>query len=151
MATSSTSFRPWPAAVADMAKHEEEDEADELPEDIEAGEEASSEDGEVPPGAAVFPEIPAELGVNPLLLAVVHALVFLAGSDEEVVAPPAADEAVQAMANYLIRLEGKQLASVREDMACLTNFARQSKWPKQLIRALKNLLNDCGLEVEEDE
>jgi hypothetical protein len=58
---------------------------------------------------------------------------------------------VQAMANYLTRLEGKQLASVREDMACLTNFARQSKWPKQLIRALKNLLKDCGLEVEEDE
>ena len=33
---------------------------------------------EVPEGAAVFPEIPAELGVHPLLLAVLHAVVFLA-------------------------------------------------------------------------
>ncbi len=133
-----------------MAKHEE-DEPDELAEEAEEGDETPAGDDEVPAGAAVFPEIPAELGVNPLLLAVVHALVFLAGSDEDVVAPPAADEAVQAMANYLLRLEGKQLDSVREDMACLTNFARQSKWPKQLIRALKNLLSDCGLEVGEDE
>jgi hypothetical protein len=115
------------------------------------GDGSQPEGGEVPDGAAVFPEIPAELGVNPLLLAVVHALVFLAGSDDDVVAPPAADEAVQVMADYLLRLEGKELERVREDMACLTNFARQSKWPKQLIRAVKSLLSDCGLQVEEKE
>ena len=34
---------------------------------------------EVPEGAAVFPTIPAELGVHPLLLAVLHAVVFLEG------------------------------------------------------------------------
>jgi hypothetical protein len=74
-------------------------------------------------------------------------LVFLAGSDENVVAGAAADEAVQSMADYLQRLEGPALTKVREDMACLTTYARQSKWPKQLIRALKSLLGDCGLEV----
>ena len=36
---------------------------------------------ETPDGAAVFPLIPAELGVHPLLLAVLHAYVFLDGSD----------------------------------------------------------------------
>jgi hypothetical protein len=125
---------------------------DEEPEEFDVDEEGvMAPEDEVPSGAAVFPEIPAELGVNPLLLAVVHALVFLAGSDNEIVAPPAADEAVQAMASYLQRLEGPALAKVREDMVCLTTFARQSKWPKQLIHALKNLLSDCGLEVEETE
>jgi hypothetical protein len=131
-----------------MAKHEADDEDDEAQPE---GKGSASEGDDVPEGAAVFPEIPAELGVNPLLLAVVHALVFLAGSDEEVVAPPAADEAVQSMANYLQRLEGKNLAQVREDMDCLTNYARQAKWPKQLIRALKSLLSDCGLEVGESD
>ena len=134
-----------------MAKHEEEDEPGDVPDEFEEGDEAPGGDDDVPSGAAVFPEIPPELGVNPLLLAVVHSLVFLAGSDEDVVAPPAADEAVQAIANYLLRLEGKQLAAVQEDMATLTNFARQSKWPKQLVRALKSLLSDCGLEVGEEE
>ncbi len=133
-------------------KHDDEDEPEEEDVDDEGDEEgAASVEGEVPDGAAVFPLIPPELGVSPLLLAVVHALVFLAGSDEDVVAPPAANEAVQSMAIYLQRLEGAALAKVGEDMVCLTTYARQSKWPKQLIRALKNLLGDCGLEVEDKE
>ena len=49
---------------------------------------------EVPEGAAVFPLIPVELGINPLLLAVIQATVFLAGSDENLVEPAAADEIV---------------------------------------------------------
>ena len=56
---------------------------------------------------------------------------------------------MQSMASYLQRLEGPALAKVQEDMVCLTNYARQSKWPKQLIHALKSLLSDCGLEVED--
>ena len=51
-------------------------------------------ESEVPEGAAVFPLIPPELAVNPLLLAVLHATVFLAGSDDEVVNGPAAEEAM---------------------------------------------------------
>ena len=99
----------------------------------------------VPDGAAVFPQIPAELGVNPLLLAVLHATIFLAGSDEEVVHPDAAAEAVELMADYLVRLDGAALRQVHEDMACLAAYARQQKWPKQLIHALKNFLSDMGL------
>ena len=36
-------------------------------------------ESEVPDGAAVFPDIPLELNLHPLLLAVVHTVVFLAG------------------------------------------------------------------------
>jgi hypothetical protein len=104
---------------------------------------------EVPDGAAVFPLIPAELGVNPLLLAVLHATVFLAGSDDEVVDPAAAEEALQYLAGYLQRLDGVLLRQVREDMTCLTAFAKQEKWPKQLIRAIQNFLKDYGIEKDE--
>jgi hypothetical protein len=104
---------------------------------------------EVPDGAAVFPHIPAELGVDPLLLAVLHATVFLAASTEDVVHPAAADEAIQSMAEYLQRLEGARLLKVREDLACLAGYGRQEKWPKQLIRYLKSFLADYGLETEE--
>src|SRR5271166_386364 len=90
-------------------------------------------DSAVPDGAAVFPEIPPELGVNPLLLAVLHATVFLAGSDEEIVHPDAAAEAVELMADYLRRLDGAALRQVREDMTCLVAYARQQKWSKLLI------------------
>jgi hypothetical protein len=106
--------------------------------------------GEVPEGAAVFPLIPAELGVNPLLLAVLHATVFLAGSEKEVVDPAAAQEAMEYLAGYLQRLEGDALARVREDIACLIAFARQEKWDKQSIQTLKSLLDNFGVgEAEE--
>jgi hypothetical protein len=106
---------------------------------------------EVPEGAAVFPLIPAELGAHPLLLAVLHATAFLSGSDDDIVHPAAADEAVQYLAGYLQRLEGDDLRRVREDLACLTAFARQEKWPKQLIQYLKNFLSDYGVGAAEEE
>jgi hypothetical protein len=101
---------------------------------------------EVPEGAAVFPLIPADLDVNPLLLAALHATIFLAGSDEEIVHPNAADEAVQSIASYFQRLEGDALRRTREDMTTLIDYARRSKWPKQLIHALKSFLSDLGVE-----
>jgi hypothetical protein len=106
---------------------------------------------EVPEGAAVFPEIPPDLGVNPLLLAVLHATVFIAGSNEDVVHPGAADEAIERMAEYLQRLDGDRLRQVQEDIACLVAFARQAKWPKQLVQALKSFLSDYGIGTEGEE
>ena len=108
---------------------------------------------EVPEGAAVFPIIPAELGVNPLLLAVLHAAVFLSGSTEDVIHPAAADEAFDLMAGYLRRLRGEALRQAREDVDCLVRYARQEKWPRELIHALKSILDACGVgeETEEEE
>ena len=109
---------------------------------------SASGESEVPEGAAVFPLIPAELGVNPLLLAVLHATVFLSGSDDEVIDPAAAEEALQYLADYLQRLDGTLLRQVREDMVCLTAFARQEKWPKQLVRMLQHFLTDFGIDKD---
>jgi hypothetical protein len=105
---------------------------------------------EVPEGAAVFPLIPQELGVNPLLLALLHATIFLAGSDDEVIDPDAAVEALEYMAGYLQRLDGNLLARVREDMTCLVAFARQEKWSKQSIHSLKTFLDNFGVGQAEE-
>lgn len=105
-------------------------------------------EGPVPEGAAVFPLIPAELGVDPLLLAVLHATVFLDGSSESVLDPDAASEALDYLGAYLQRLSGPQLQHVREDMKCLADFARQAKWPKQEQRFLKEFLDDYGVRGE---
>ena len=106
---------------------------------------AGDEHGEVPDGAAVFPEIPAELGVHPLLLAVVHCTVFLAGSDDAIVQPDASEEALQYVADYLQRLDGPDLRRVREDVTSLAAYAKQQGWPKQLQHFLKTFLADFGV------
>jgi hypothetical protein len=107
------------------------------------------ESGEVPDGAAVFPMIPPELGVNPLLLAVLHAVVFASGSDETVVHPAAADEALEYIASYLQRLAGNDRRRVQEDLSVLATFGRQEKWPKQLTQFLKTFLADYGVVKDE--
>jgi hypothetical protein len=106
---------------------------------------AGEAEREVPEGAAVFPLIPAELGVNPLLLVTLHALVFLIGSDEEVIDPAAAEEALEYLVTYLQRLQGPGLDRVREDLACLLEFARQDDWPKQDVHFLKSFLSEFGI------
>ena len=104
------------------------------------------EDGnEVPEGASVFPLIPAELGINPLLLAALHAIVFLDGSEQSIVNAAAAQEALEHVAGYFQRLSGPQLQKVREDMDCLAGFARQERWSKQQVRFLKELLENYGV------
>jgi len=105
----------------------------------------SDEADEVPDGAAVFPEIPAELGVHPLLLAVIHTYVFLDGSDAAVVNSEASSEAMEYVALYLQRLSGAELRRAREDIDTLVGYAKEQKWPKQYVAFLKSFLTDNGV------
>jgi hypothetical protein len=104
------------------------------------------DESQAPDGAAVFPLIPPELGVHPLLLAALHAYVFLEGSAEDVVNGAAATEQMEYLATYLQRLTGPELRRVTEDLATLVGFARSEKWPKQQVRFLQDFLKDNGVE-----
>jgi hypothetical protein len=105
----------------------------------------SAEQAQVPDGAAVFPLIPAELGVHPLLLAVLHSVVFLDGSDDEIVHPDAAAEALEYLAGYLQRLEGAELQRVQQDLQVLTALARQEEWPRPMVQFLRDFLSNYGV------
>jgi hypothetical protein len=92
----------------------------------------------VPAGSALLPPIPAELEIQPWLLAVLQASVFLGGSDKELVNPAAADEALEAMLNYLARLNEKERKRLRLDMETLAAYGRQQKWGRGELRFLKD-------------
>lgn len=100
---------------------------------------------ESPDGAAVFPLIPPELGVHPLLLAVLHAYVFLEGSEAEVLNGDVAEEAMQYLVTYLQRLDGSELTRVKEDLVTLATFAKAEKWPKQQVRFLQDFIKENGI------
>jgi hypothetical protein len=108
----------------------------------------TEDQNQVPEGAAVLPLIPAELGVHPLLLAVLHAVVFFDGSSEDVVHDAAADEALNYIATYLQRLTGPELRRIKEDMDCLLTFARQEKWPVEELKFLEGFLGEYGVAGE---
>jgi hypothetical protein len=100
---------------------------------------------EVPQGAAVFPLIPVELGIHPLLLAVLHAVVFLDGSNADVVDPDAAVESLEYFATYLQRLRGPELRRVHEDVECLAAYGRSQGWSKPQVRFLKDFMTTFGV------
>ena len=104
-----------------------------------------TEPDEAPEGAAVFPLIPPELGIHPLLLAALHAYVFLEGSDPAVLNAAAADETMHYLVTYLQRLTGPDLRRAKEDMHTLAAFAKSDGWPRQQIRFLHEFLKDNGI------
>ncbi len=110
---------------------------------------ADADQHEVPEGAGVLPLIPVELNVHPLLLGVLHATVFLAASDDQIVDSKAADEAFDHMAGYLRRLHGADLARVRGDLAALAEYGRQEKWAVESIGFLEAFLDMCGMNDDE--
>jgi hypothetical protein len=103
-------------------------------------------EAEVPEGAAVFPEIPDDLNIHPLLLALLHAVVFIAGSDEELVDAAAGEEALEGVGGYLRRLQGADRERVRSDLAKLADFARTEGWEPEEIGLFQNFLADFGAE-----
>jgi hypothetical protein len=105
---------------------------------------------EVPEGSAVFPVVPAELGIDPLLLAVLHATVFLSGSDDEVVHPVAAEEVLDQIGQCLGRLDGDRRRRVQEDLASLAAYSRQEKWPRELGQLFRSFLQEFGAEASEE-
>jgi hypothetical protein len=105
----------------------------------------------VPDGAALMPEIPAELGVHPLLLAVLHAVIFLEGSDDTIVNADAAAEALEYMAGYLQRMDGPELRRMQEDLLTLAAFAKDQDWGKQPVKFFKEFLENLGIGTAEEE
>ncbi len=104
-----------------------------------------TDEDEVPEGSAVLPLIPAELGVDPVVLALLHTVVFLEGSSDKLVHPAAAGEVLEYVAGYLQRLSGARLERIREDLRTLADFARQEKWPREAVRFLKEFLGSYGV------
>lgn len=105
----------------------------------------SERSNDVPSGAAVLPQVPPELGVHPLLLAALHAIVFLQGSDEDIVAPAAAEEQLELIADCLQRLDGSELQRMQEDIAVLTGYVKEQRWPKSAEQFFSNFLAEFGI------
>ena len=101
--------------------------------------------GEVPEGAAVFPLIPKELGIHPLLLAVLHAVVFFDGSSEDVVNDAAANEAAQLPRHVLAAARGRGAETHPRRHGVPGRLRKQEKWPQEELQFLKDFLDDFGV------
>lgn len=103
------------------------------------------DESEVPDGAAVFPDIPMDLNIGPQFLAILHAIVFIAGSDAKIVNAAAGDEALNMIAGYLERLTNAERKRIMDDLKALREYGQEQGWPKQYTTFLKDFPKDFGL------
>jgi hypothetical protein len=97
-------------------------------EDEDEGEGADEEFNE-PEGMASLPEIPEDLGIDPMLIAVLESVVFLSGSEDDLVHPDAADAVIDRILTVLTRLDATRRARVLEDLKTLRGHVSGPDWP----------------------
>lgn len=99
---------------------------------------------EEPEGVASLPEIPREFGIDPLLLAVLEAVVFLSGSDDTIVHPDAAESVLTRVIGTLARLDDKRRARVLEDLATLKGHVTGPQWPEGMADFLEQFAREIS-------
>jgi hypothetical protein len=109
------------------------------------GDEDIDNDDEVPEGAALMPLIPPELGISPLFLAMIHSYIFFEGTDVALINEDVANENLEYLASYLQRLQGADLRKTEEDLTTLVGYAKQEKWPTDVVEFLQNFLEFNGV------
>ncbi len=110
--------------------------------------EEESPDGETPglEGIALFPDIPPELGIDPLLECLISMVVFITASDEDLVNPGAADEAFAHLQNVLSKLNGKRLARIREEIVVIAGWVKDQGLGTEAVKFIENFLDEMGVE-----
>ncbi|HMR04558.1 MAG TPA: hypothetical protein PKA88_02255 [Polyangiaceae bacterium] len=93
----------------------------------------------------VLPVVPAELGLDPLLSALLHCVAFLDLADDDLMDPDAAGDALEHVGMYVQRLPEERLAAIAEDLAKLQAHAEQSGWTDAQCEVVRDLLYSCGI------
>ncbi len=99
----------------------------------------------------LMPIVPEELGIDPLLLALLHTTAFLDFSDDETVEPEAANEALERVEQYVQRLSDERLSALGADLEKLEAHATQAGWPEDMIDFVRDFLYNCGIGEDDDD
>jgi hypothetical protein len=99
----------------------------------------------VPKGGFSMPELPAELGIHPILAALLHMACFMEFSDEEVVDFDESLATLEALGFYLQRLTPAQVKEVNRQLKKIVTYAKQQKWDPKAAKFIRDLLKNAGM------
>jgi len=97
-----------------------------------------------------IPVVPEKLGVDPVLLAMLHLTALLDFGDDDVVEPQVANEALEHVEMYMQRLSTERLEEVQAQLDKIEEYAAEAGWPEELTDFVRDFLYNCGL-GEDDE
>jgi hypothetical protein len=99
----------------------------------------------------IMPVVPAELGIDPLLLALLHCAAFLDLAGEEEVDPDAAGDVLENLEVYVKRLPLERLGELQSQLEKLEGWAEDKGWPEELVDFVSDFLYSCGVGDEDEE
>jgi len=98
-----------------------------------------------------MPVIPDELGIDPLLAALLHCAAFLDLSDENSVDPDAAHLVLEHVGLYVQRLPPERIAMLETELEKLRAHGEASDWPEWVVAFIADFLYSCGIGEDADE
>jgi hypothetical protein len=99
----------------------------------------------------VMPRVPAELGIDPILLALLHCAAFLDLASDDQVDPESAGEVLESLEIYMKRLPSERLGQIEQQLEKLEAWAEESGWPEELVDFVADFLYSCGIGDEDED
>ena len=99
----------------------------------------------------ILPLIPAELGIDPLLLALLHCAAFLDLASEEEVDSEAAGDVLENLELYITRLTADRLSEIQRQLEKLEEWAEEAGWNEELVDFVADFLYSCGIGDDDEE
>ncbi len=98
-------------------------------------------------GIALFPQIPPELGIDPLLECLLSMVVFITASDENLVDPKAADEAFAHLQVVLSKLGEKRIDRLREELEVVAGWVKDQGLGLEAVEFIETFLDEMGVDL----
>ncbi|HEY6560366.1 MAG TPA: hypothetical protein VI072_23945 [Polyangiaceae bacterium] len=100
--------------------------------------------------SALLPAVPEELGVDPLLLALMRSACFLDLSADEAVNAELAGEVLEHVGMYIQRLSDERLDAIQDQLQTLEAYGIEQGWVTDQVEFVRDFLFNCGLGEDED-
>ncbi|MEZ4373265.1 MAG: hypothetical protein AB7K71_17035 [Polyangiaceae bacterium] len=98
-----------------------------------------------------LPEIPEELGLDPVLCALLQVAYFLDMAEDEVVSAEFATPNLERVGLYIQRLDDEHLDELEAQLAELVEHAISARWSAEQREWLSSFLEHCGIEVQDED
>lgn len=103
------------------------------------------------PPAESLPVIPEGLGIDPLLLALLHCASFLDLSGDTLVDSGSATDVLEHVGLYVQRLDPDRQLDVARQLRALREHGEAAGWSGELIDFVEHFLYSCGIGEDVDE
>ncbi len=99
----------------------------------------------------IMPVVPESLGVDPMLLSLLHVASLLDFADDEVVDADVANAALERVEECMQRLAADRLEAIQADLDRIEEYGAEHGWPEEMTDFVRDFLYNCGLGEDEDD